>query len=497
VLLGNGDGTFGFPLNSPIGSGVTALTAADFNRDGKLDVAAVGGSGSSPQLAILLGNGDGTFSPGATYNNVGINPTAIAFGDLNGDGIPDLVVGNSDGFDTVQQVFTPSSIVVLLGKGDGTFQTPTTTNVGYRIFSIAIADFNLDGKADVVLSNTGWSDISLLLGNGDGTLQAPTEFFLGGHFNSGGLAVADFDGNGTPDLAVAGGNDIFVLLNAAGSHAPAALLSVGTLTFGNESVGQTTSAQTVTLSYMASTALSITSITISEPQGADYSQTNNCGTSLVAGANCAISVTFSPQAAGARTAVIQITDNASNSPQMISLNGTGTAPPSIGLGVPSGGSNSATVTAGQTATYTLSIGGAGMSRSATLTCTGAPQGAKCSVPATVTVSGTAASNLQISVTTTSRTTASLNSRGMTRFGGVWAAILIGIVLVPTSWKKRDSKKRYLGALVVSLVLICSCGGNSSGPKNNSNGTPPGNYSLTVTATMNSATETATLTLNVQ
>lgn len=118
VLLGKGDGTFGFPLNFPVGGGVTALAAADFNHDGKLDVAAVGGSGS--QLAILLGNGDGTFSTGPTYN-VGFNPTAIASGDLNGDGIPDIVVGNSDGYDTVQQVFTPSSVVILLGNGNGTF----------------------------------------------------------------------------------------------------------------------------------------------------------------------------------------------------------------------------------------------------------------------------------------------------------------------------------------------------------------------------------------
>ncbi len=140
--------------------------------------------------------------------------------------------------------------------------------MGNGIFSIAIADFNRDGKADLAFSNTGWNDISLLLGDGDGTFQSPMEFHLGTAY-VGELAVADFDGNGTPDLAVAGfggaigANNIAVLLNAAGSNAPAALLSTGTLAFGSESVGQTTSAQTVTLSYMASTALTITSISIS------------------------------------------------------------------------------------------------------------------------------------------------------------------------------------------------------------------------------------------
>jgi FG-GAP-like repeat/Abnormal spindle-like microcephaly-assoc'd, ASPM-SPD-2-Hydin/FG-GAP repeat len=489
VLLGNGDGTFGFPVTSSVG-GPGALAVADFNRDGKLDVAVLGST-----LTINLGNGDGTFSPGATYSNIGFSPQAIASGDLNGDGIADIVIGNYYGFDTVHQVSTPSSIVVLLGNGDGTFQSPVTTILGSGITAIAIADFNLDGKADVVIANSGWGDISLLLGNGDGTLQPPMEFFPGVSLvNS--LTVADFDGNGTPDLAVAGATNISVLLNAAGSRSPAALLSAATLAFGSSNVGQTTSPQTVTLSYMASSALTITSIAISGTQSSDFVQSNTCGTSLPAGGNCTISVTFSPQAIGARIAAIQITDNASNSPQTISLTGTGTAPPTIGLGVPSGGSSSATVAAGQPASYTLSIGGTGMSGTATLTCTGAPQGVVCSVPATATVSATAASNIQVSVTTTSRAMAAANHRGLSPFGGALAAILTGIILVPTAWKKRDPKMSCLGALVIALMLISSCGGGSSS-STNPNGTPAGSYNMTVTATMNSATQSTTLTLIVQ
>ena len=507
VLLGKGDGTFGFPVNSSTSSAVTGVTAADFNGDGKLDVAALTRTGAAVALQLLLGNGDGTFSTGATYN-VGFNPTAIASGDLNGDGITDIIVGNSNGFDIVNQVDTPSSIVVLLGIGDGTFQTPVTTVMGNGISSIAIADFNRDGKADLAFSNTGWGDISLVLGNGDGTLQSPMEFFVGATYALqspyiGELAVADFDGNGTPDLAVAafggvtGVNNIAVLLNAAGSNAPAALLSTGTLAFGSESVGQTTSAQTVTLSYMASTALTISGITITGAQSADFAQTNNCGASLVGGGNCTISVTFSPQATGARAAAIQITDNASNSPQTISLTGTGTAPPEIGLKIPSEGSSSASVAAGQPASYTLSIGGTGMSGTATLTCTGAPQGAVCSVPATATVSATTASSVEVSLTTTSDTMASVNSRGMIRFGGLWATLLLGVVLVPAARRKRAWSGLYLGAMVASLLLISSCGGGSSGPKINPNGTRAGTYQLTVTATLNSTTENVTLQLIVQ
>jgi hypothetical protein len=157
------------------------------------------------------------------------------------------------------------------------------------------------------------------------------------------------------------------------------------------------------------------------------------------------------------------------------------------------------VTAGQTASYSLSIGGAGMSGGATLTCTGAPKGATCSVPSTVAVSGTVASNVMVAVTTTSRTTASVNSHGLIRLGGIWAAIWIVIVLVPTPRKKRSSKTISLGVLIVSLVLTCCCGGGSSTStgQTNPNGTPAGNYGLTVSATLNSVTEATTLKLTVQ
>ncbi len=153
----------------------------------------------------------------------------------------------------------------------------------------------------------------------------------------GGLAVADFDGNGGPDLAVAGANSIFLLLNVGGNSVPSAMLSPSALAFGSETVGQTSSVQSATLGYMASTALNNISITISGAQSSDYQQTNTCGTSLAAGAHCSISVTFSPQATGLRIAAIQISDSAGNSPQTVNLTGTGTAAPSIGLGIPQGG----------------------------------------------------------------------------------------------------------------------------------------------------------------
>ncbi len=494
VLLGNGDGTFGFPVNSPASGYVRALAVADFNRDGKLD-AAVLAVNTSTQLVILFGNGDGTFSLGQTYN-VGFSPTCIASADINGDGIPDLIVGNSDGLDPVHGVSTPSSVVVLIGNGDGTFKSPTTTVAGAGIVSIAVADFNLDGKADVVISNSEWNDVSLLLGNGDGTFQAPMQFYLGTDnigsytFPSGALAVADFDGNGSPDVAVASTTSITVLLNG-GSGGPAALLSPGALGFGNQAAGQTSPPQTATLSYMASTALTIASVTIVGPQNGDYQQSNTCGTSLAAGANCTITVTFTPQAVGVRTALIQITDNAINSPQTIALTGTGAG---LGLSVPSGGSSSATVAAGQTATYTLAIGGVGVSGTASFSCTGAPRGASCSPPATVNVSATSASTFTVTVTTTSRTLAAARSGGRIS-PGWWAIAMFGFVILPTTARR---KCRSLRLLPLVFLFMCSCGGsNSGGSQTNPNGTPAGSYTLTLNANSGATSQSMPLTLNVQ
>lgn len=176
VLLGNGDGTFGFPLNASTSTSVSAMGVADFNRDGKLDVALLtSGSTCGPTVEVYLGNGNGTFSLGPTYA-VGTSVASIAVGDLNRDGIPDLAVGTLSGYCGQYA----SIINVLLGVGDGTFQAPITTVTGNTITSIAIGDFNFDGKQDIAISNGGWNDISVLLGNGDGTLQAPMQFHISG-----------------------------------------------------------------------------------------------------------------------------------------------------------------------------------------------------------------------------------------------------------------------------------------------------------------------------
>src|SRR5438552_8990125 len=109
------------------------------------------------------------------------------------------------------------------------------------------------------------------------------------------------------------------------SAGSSATLSPNPLTFADQNVGTASPPQAVTLSNPGSTALSITSIAVTGTNSGDFTQTNNCGTSVAAGGNCTINVTFTPKAAGTRTATLTATDSASNSPQTTSLTGTGTA----------------------------------------------------------------------------------------------------------------------------------------------------------------------------
>lgn len=505
VLLGNGDGTFSLPVNSAAGASAYSFAVADFNHDGKLDVAVLDpvGETSESQLAVLLGNGDGTFSQASAYA-FPFQPTVIAVGDLNGDGIPDLVVGVSAG--TNLTAFVPASVEVLLGNGDGTFQPPVTTTAGNEITSIAVADFNGDGKLDVALSNLGWNDVSLLLGNGNGTFQSPMQFSSGlvsiGVGPSGALAVADFDGNGSPDLAVVEANGVTILLSA-GKNGSGALLAPAAIAFGNQNVGQTSAAQTSILTNTSSAVLNITSIAISGPQSGDYEQTNTCGTSIGAGINCAITVTFSPQGTGVRTAVIQITDGASNSPQMIGLSGTGIIAPNFTISMPTGGGSS-TISAGGTATFNLTLSPAGsFSGMVNFACSISPAitpAPVCGVPASVNVTGISATPVTVTISTTA---AGSSTGGPFIFSppATWLiewTLFLGALSLLFVGKRR--RVFYLPLMVLVFLMPACGGGNSSStppPSTTSKGTPAGTYTASITATSGSLSHQVTLTVIVQ
>ncbi len=422
VLLGKGDGTFATPKTRPVYSQpitggdviLGTLAAADFNGDGKLDLAVVGDYVSSGGVTILLGNGDGTFAAAGPNLDLTADFALIATGDFNGDGIPDFVTPNyfefggsptifldkGDGTFTFSKVTTftldyfPTSVLVAdfngdgvldlafsdlngveiaLGNGDGTF-TETSASpipVPSELYSLKAGDFNHDGKIDIAGIDEYNDRIALLIGAGDGTFTvtattpAVSQSFLGPFA----IVAADFNGDGLPDLAMLtkNVNTASILLTvptetatatvngiappAAGTHyvdasyagdsnygsltsgtipltggLPPPGVSPTSLSFGNEVVGTTSPARTVTLKNTGTGTLEISSIT---PSGDFAISANTCGATLAGKKSCKVSITFTPMALGKLTGTLTFTDNAVNSPQTVPLAGTGVKPATL------------------------------------------------------------------------------------------------------------------------------------------------------------------------
>jgi hypothetical protein len=224
VLLGNGDGTFQ-AVQSYYSGGYLASSIAvgDVNGDGKPDLIVADGRTNSYDVTglvgVLLGNGDGTFQTAQTYYSGGLQAISVAVGDVNGDGKLDLIVGNE---------YT-GGVSVLLGNGDGTFQSPVVyAQDGGSTKSIAVADVNGDHRADVLVAINGC--LGVLLGNGDGTFQ-PLRTYNSGGTRANSIAVSDVNGDGKLDLLVANlcsaqgcghGGGVGVLLgNGDGTFQPA------------------------------------------------------------------------------------------------------------------------------------------------------------------------------------------------------------------------------------------------------------------------------------
>ncbi len=191
-------------VSYPIPSGGQALIAADFNADGKPDIAVISfpnsGNGS---LSVLLNNGDGTFQPAKTVATNG-GPLSLAAADFNGDGKLDVAVSNStnNSHDTIS---------FFAGKGDGTFAAPIDFPVGSGPVSLVAADFNNDNRPDIAVADRASADLAVLLSNTSGPFQ-PARIVKTG-ITRPSLSYLDLNHDGNLDLLVAdqGTSSIFVL----------------------------------------------------------------------------------------------------------------------------------------------------------------------------------------------------------------------------------------------------------------------------------------------
>jgi hypothetical protein len=250
ILLGNGDGTFQKARQFSTTLGPSALGVADFNGDGIPDLAVTEYGFNSSTLQIFLGNGDGTFTAGASYTNVS-DPYDVTVADFNGDGHPDLAIANN-GTNVVSvmlgrgdgtfgkahnytvplperviaadvngdnhpdlavlaycgrnvQVCKSGAVAILLNDGTGKFSKPAYYSVkGVGPDGVTAADLNHDGRIDLVVANNNFqqpSIMSVLNGNGDGTFGHPVHYNVGA--GPAGVALTDINGDGKLDAAVA------------------------------------------------------------------------------------------------------------------------------------------------------------------------------------------------------------------------------------------------------------------------------------------------------
>jgi hypothetical protein len=541
ILLGNGKGGFTPAPDSPVAVGPRPVSVAvgDFNGDGIPDVA-VAGLGSS-SVSILLGNGNGSFTEAPHSPLAALSfPSSVAVGDFNGDGIPDVAVAGFDG----------DLVTILLGNGNGTF-TPVPVNISvitgiYPAYSVAVGDFNGDGTPDLAVPNTGSDTLTILLGNGNGTFTQMANSPITVGIGPSPAVVADFNGDGIPDVAVAnsGSGTVTVLLSqlTQASTAPVSGISpIGTGTHqvdaifpGDSSYSASTSSTTeltaqqgtptvtVTLASSSITTAQALSATV-EVSGENGNPTPTGIVTLTGGSYTSAATTLSSGSAKINVPAGSLTTGTDTLTASYAGDGnykatSGTAPVTVTTAVNPSLTISGTavtvfpgVTTGNTSTITMTpIGGFTGSVALTASITASPAGAEhlptLSFGATspVSITGTNGGTATLTISTTAATSATLTYP--TRPGVPWYAaggtvlacmLLFGIPARRLSWQTMLGMLVFLVAFT-SGVLACSGGGRSTGGGGTSNpGTTAGAYTVTVTGTSGTTTGTTTVSLTVQ
>jgi hypothetical protein len=484
ISLGNGNGTFQTPtiLDFAEGSSVGwGLAAADFNGDGKVDVA-VTGFNPPYDTGVFLGNGNGTMQS-FTYASGEVGPAQgidlVLFGadmsaDFNGDGRADLVAGSA----------------VLINQGAASTLTPSTTTLSVSPATTVSQGTTVTFTATVSASSTPAGSVTF----NDGATALGTAT-LGGNgmatFSTGGLGV------GVHTItAVYAGNSTF-----AASTSPAVAVTVN---------AQTLPATTSTLTASPTTITAGANVTLTDtvspqsgtgtPTGtvAFMNGTTNLGSATLNGSGVAtFSTTALPVGADAVTAVYSGDTNFAGSASAAVTITVSAAVPSFSIAA---SPTSATVTAGSSTTTTITVTpGTGFSSPVNFACSGLPTGGTCTFnPTTVTPSGSSASTTLTIATTSQSAAMTMPERERARRGGVaTAALLAAGALWVFGRRKRVHWIHLLHPIMLLLVLAgvaVGCGGSSGG--GGGGGGSSQAYTITITGTAGSQSQTATFTLTV-
>jgi hypothetical protein len=487
ILLGNGDGTFQPATKLSAGKNPTRIATGDFNSDGKSDLLVVRAGDASVSddgdATIFLGNGDGTFSPGQVLAP-GKNPFAVAVSDLNADHKLDLIFANSTANST------DNSVAILSGDGDGTFQSPVAYAVaaGGTPYSISMVDVNQDGRSDLAVF-WGSGAVYFFFGNGDGTFQKGPSVFAGSlRFFSN---IGDFNGDGRVDL-VDGGCTIF----------SKPIVCTTSLRLGNgDGTFQTANAIPGVSGGFAAD--------VNGDSNLDLIGTTSDHTQLVVwlgngDGTFQQALTF---AAGTNPAIGLVADfDGDKAPDLVAINSDAAISVLLNTGTDFSISapplSPSSVSPGQTATSTVSLNllnafdnPVSLSCAVTPVQAGSPTCSLSSDSLTFDPAGKASATLTI---TAGAAAASLRvppaPRGVPNPLSLgWLEVagfaFIGISLSCTRSRKR--KGNFLAGAVVfaGSILVVGCGGGSSSP-------PPVNYAITITAMSGSAQHSTTLTLTV-
>jgi hypothetical protein len=394
---------------------VTFTPTATGGRSGSLTL--TDNASGSPQVVSLSGTG--------TAPAVSLSTTSVSFSN--------------------QPVGTTSALSAVTVTNSGTASLNFTSIAATGDFAVAASGTTCSTSASVAASSNCVVNLTF------------TPSATGSR--SGSLTLTD-NASGSPQT---------VSLSGTGTG-PGVSLSPSSLSFPAQSVATSSTLQTVTLTNTGSTSLTISGITAN----GDFSQTDTCGSSVGAGANCSISVTFEPTAAGTRTGTLSISDNAIGSPQTVALSGTGQ---DFSFAPPSGSSTSATVAPGSPATYTLSVAGeGGLSGPVSFTCAGAPSEATCTVSPNPVTAGSSATSVTVTVTTTAPSISAPRSRPLSPIlplsPGLRDLPILALALSAMVWAIRRRNQPGVIRWHSTLVLLASgllltlalagCGGGGGG-----------------------------------